>query len=388
MPYANNDINEYDTCSESITDLELQKLLNTPPSIDEDDELININNSESNNKLMRTENNYSNVYNDKNSFEMIIQYVKSQYNVKREFLGMGGVAGLIVLWFFVNKLVLLIKILADLLIFTIFPCVKCALYVLSYDEKSENKKRKRKSNKVFISKSMSLLGELMIVSFMGIVLRSMYILEFIPIISFLTIPLSILSIVIAIIVQLPCFVINQVLLNVSDRYSFLNNNIMIDSPISDHIVVWLKDMLGNRLLSAVNIIEKIIGRYGSKKGKVKLSSEDQQALMESLKTLGIDLEYLESIGFNTENMDLLVKYLGKTINVIMYRTIKTIFTGNLNIKDVIEQIVLKIENESSKKRNKFLQDNKHLKNDKPKKSKWKLKKVKKSKSSSDKRKKE
>lgn len=152
----------------------------------------------------------------------------------------------------INYLILLVRYISMPILFAIIM-LKIGIYSLSTNSDDDN---------VY---SSIILRQSFIIMLIQLIISILNIIETIPIVNIFSLfnYISFLLIILSYIVILPVGITNILFKKLTSKIYFLNNEILLDKPLSDKIILWIKNYVG----SHINIINKcryMINNYENK----------------------------------------------------------------------------------------------------------------------------
>lgn len=239
----------------------------------------------------------------------------------------------LVFYTFINNILSWIYSLFDIIIFVILPLIRAIFLILSNKSYNHRPKKQDSSEITKLNPEKSLLGTIMLSFIIKILLIIINILSFIPIISYITLPLIIILMLLAVVIQIPLGLFNLLLINMLKKYNFINvDTIMCDNSPSDIIIIYIK----NIFCQYATIIDEI-GYYLNKfnKKKFKFNNNDKNNLIIMFNELKTKMENIISFRIINKIREIIMGYIN---NIIYYLNI--FYEKNImDIKKCISDLV-------------------------------------------------
>lgn len=277
------------------------------------------------------------------------------------------IVSIIILYTLLGQLFNLIRFVSEILVFMIIP-IKIFLHVFSSDsdlklnienvmtETSDVKilkniyRQSRKIKRIRLEYAGTLLRQISVVLMLNLLMKILTIFEMIPFIGLFSTYTYSFLLFIVILIQIPTNLINIFIDIVAQKFNINNDhNNYFTYPLSDWIIIWVKKLVGESKLTSIRTIRDIMLKYDCNIKSIiddnntdnTNDDNDNNKLFEALDNLGINKEYLKSIGFNSNNIELFVNKIKDKINTLLsdethILDLKNLVTQTININsDVI-----------------------------------------------------
>jgi hypothetical protein len=275
-----------------------------------------------------------------------------------------GLMGFVVVYLLIGHIIAMIQYVIESLIFIIMP-LKIALHVLSNDSDSVKApdttelqelklayRQSKKIKKIRTDYQGTLLRQMLVVTGLGFIMQLVPLLKMLPIIGMFSYYIRLLLIILIILVQTPTIILNHIVAWITDKIKFTRCDLHLNSPVSDKIIVYIKNSINgsNRSngskLSSIQDIRDIMLKYDRVEFNPDDGKNDGEKLFAALDNLGINTDYLGNIGLDLTNMDTFVKNIKQKID--------TIFDTMPGIKALFVEVIKKTNNllDSISKKNK------------------------------------
>lgn len=262
------------------------------------------------------------------------------------------------IYLLIGQLIACVKYMAEILIFFIM-IFKIGMHIFSSDSciaqsPSDINLTENKNVKIINKKSRSnytgtLLRQSFIIAVIRIIIVIIDIFDSIPLLNMFSIGnyVHLVLLVLSFMILTPTSIINSLLSKLTKKISFLNSNILLNCPLSDRIIFWIKKCIGNAKLSAVQVIGDIIIKYDD---NTILDRHDGAKLLDALDQLGVSQEYLKHIGIDDkERIAELYSTIKLKIEKIMVRTVQMLLDGNIEVEKIFTDIVKNTNNKNTNK---------------------------------------
>lgn len=268
------------------------------------------------------------------------------------------IVSIAILYTVLGQLFNFIRFVSEILVFAIMP-IKILLHVFSSDsdlklnienvmaETSDVKtlkniyKQSRKIKRIRLEYAGTLLRQISVVLMLNLLMKVLTTIEMIPFIGlFSTYAYSSLLFII-ILIQIPTNLINIFIDMIAQRFNISDHNYHFTYPLSEWIIIWVKKLVGESKLSSIRTIRDIMLKYDCNikstinDNNTDNDTNDNNKLFEALDNLGISKEYLKSIGFNGNNIELFVKKIKDKIDTLLSdethtSSLKNLMTQTIN----------------------------------------------------------
>lgn len=278
--------------------------------------------------------------------DMIKSWIKSIDTKDEHNRTFAGIMTTLFLYFCVAPFFGWVGSLVEFVIFFLLPAMRAFLMFMTGD--AGFRFRVKNTNKLIVqrlSPEKSMLAVYFTLAFIKLMSFILFILSYLPFLTTAAWFWDCLLFIMAIIIQIPVEFLNHVFGVLKRSTPIIGSyfDITLEGTLMDYLVYYLRQRLGENVLTALNAIDDVIEKYDTS-GSPDLTDQEKQNFYNALEILRVNPTVVEKIkDMDANKFDQFIAAIGAKIGQIVSTVIVDMFTGNTNITNVIYELINNID---------------------------------------------
>jgi len=251
-----------------------------------------------------------------------------------------------------GQLLSLVRYFCEILVLIVMP-LKIVLHVFSsdsdlkhsientiattsdIDEIKQAYKQAKKLKQKRLDYTSTLLRQTLVIILIKILMTFLPIFELIPFIGLFSNYVYALLLTTIMVVQTPTTLINLLIDTICHKMNIKYHNLYITSPISDKMIDWLKEVIGNSKLSSIRTIRDTVLKYDNKTTDIEQVVHDLGDV-----NVNVNMDYLNHLGINADNLNIVINLLKDQTKKLFTDGLRIIFRNIPRTQNFVANVVL------------------------------------------------